>query len=168
MKPTQRDRRAIVVAGVCGCGKSTLGQALANQLDWAFVEADEFHSEQSKAKMAAGIPLDDEDRIPWLNNLNLELHDNALSVLACSALKQSYRERLTRGVKARFVWLNLDKTVAIERVANRGNHFMSVDLVASQFETAEVPQDALILDATLAIEELTDRCISELCGSDLW
>lgn len=155
-------RKAIVVAGVSGCGKSTIGRALADRLRWTFIEADDFHSPASKAKMTAGEPLDDADRAPWLDALNKELLERAPAVLACSALKQSYRKRLSRDLQTAFVWIRMDRELAIKRVAGRASHFMPASLVHSQFETAEVPRVAVFLSASDPVEKSLRRCSEAL------
>lgn len=151
------DKRAIVVAGVSGCGKSTLGQALAAQIGWTFIEADEFHSPAAKAKMTAGRPLDDADRAPWLAALNAELLRRAPAVLACSALKQTYRDVLSKGLTVQFVWIDLSRELATERVAGRRGHFMPACLLDSQFAIAEVPQAAIVLSAGEPVKALLRR-----------
>lgn len=158
----QVSAKAIIVAGVSGCGKTTIGRALAGQLDWSFIEADDFHSQAVRDKMAAGEPLDDDDRAPWLAALNKDLLLRAPAVLACSALKQKYRESLTDGLSARVVWIRLSRELARERVANRSEHFMPASLVDSQFETAEVPRDAVFLDASEPVETSVQRCLQAL------
>ena len=155
-------KKAIVVAGVSGCGKSTIGRALADQIGWPFLEADAFHSQTSKAKMTAGVALDDADRAPWLGALNAELLRRGPVVLACSALKQSYRDRLSTGLETAFVWIRLTRELAMQRVANRPGHFMPASLVDSQFEAAEIPQEAVFLCATESVEESVHRCSKEL------
>lgn len=155
-------KKAIIVAGVSGCGKSTIGRALANQLRWSFIEADDFHSPASKSKMMAGEPLDDADRAPWLAVLNAELLERAPAVLACSALKQSYRNRLSTGLSIRFVWIRTSRELAAQRVSGRPGHFMPTNLVQSQFETAEIPREAIFLSATEPVEKSTHRCLKAL------
>ena len=157
-------KKAIIVAGVSGCGKSTIGRALAERIDWPFLEADDFHSESCKAKMAAGEPLDDADRAPWLVALNAELMRRAPVVLACSALKQSYRDRLSEGLDVVFVWIELTRELALERVGNRPDHFMPASLVDSQFEAAEAPMEAVFVSATLSVEASVERCTKHLDG----
>ncbi len=158
--------RAIIVAGVSGCGKTTIGRALAEKLGWSFIEADDFHTQAARDKMAGGEPLDDTDRAPWLAALSAELSRRAPAVLACSALKQSYRERLSEGLYVRYVWIRLSRELARARVAGRKDHFMPADLVESQFEAAEVPEEAIFIDASEAIETSVQRCLQAL-GSDI-
>ena len=157
-------KKAIVVAGVSGCGKSTIGRALAEQIGWPFLEADEFHSQASREKMAAGLALNDADRAPWLATLNRELMRRAPVVLACSALKQRYRDRLSAGLDAAFVWIELSRELAMQRVANRPDHFMPASLVDSQFEAAEAPREAVFLSATESVEASVQRCSKNLAG----
>ncbi len=138
--------RVVVVCGVCGCGKSTVGERLARELDGVFVDADPFHSDANKAKMASGVALTDEDRASWLAALRSELESRAESgagtiVLACSALKRKYRDLLASaaGVECvTFVLLRVSEDVAATRVAARTHHFLSTSaLVRSQFEALQ-------------------------------
>jgi gluconokinase len=142
-----------VVMGVAGCGKSTFGQALAQKLALPWIEGDDFHSAPSKAKMAAGTPLDDADRAGWLQTLVAQIskHPDGC-VIGCSALKKSYRDTLRQAGDVRFAYLRLTPEEAQRRVSNRAGHFFSDTLVASQFATLEEPlseADAIPLDATL-------------------
>lgn len=137
--------------GVTGCGKTTVGVTLAAACGWIFHDADDFHPAENVAKMKRGAALDDEDRWPWLARLNTFLLDNEREgksvVLACSALKQSYRDRLARGcAAARFVFLDGDKQLIRARLAARQGHYMNPKLLESQFAILERPEDALRLD----------------------
>ena len=147
--------------GVCGCGKTTVGQALANRLGWQFFDADDFHPPANVAKMAAGVALTDEDRAPWLDGLAAEMRAVARNgrhaVLACSALKESYRERIARGLQDpgpegqeaaefRIVYLKGDAKTIEPRLSLRSGHFMPPALLASQFAALEEPDDALVID----------------------
>lgn len=140
----------VVVMGVCGCGKSTVGAALAHGLQWPFLDADDFHPAANVAKMSAGLPLSDDDRWPWLDRIAAELAgilargDHA--VLACSALKQAYRDRLARAGDVRFVHLAGDYDTIASRLASRRHRYMPSTLLASQFEALEPPMDALDVD----------------------
>ena len=138
--------------GVTGCGKTTVGVLLAQELGWTFYDADDFHPAANVAKMKSGAPLDDEDRWPWLGRLNallLEIEGGGRSaVLACSALKQAYRERLVRGcAAARFVLLDGEPELIRARLAARRGHYMNPALLDSQFAILERPPEALRLDA---------------------
>ncbi len=138
--------------GVTGCGKTTVGAQLAHDCGWAFFDADDFHPAANVAKMKGGAPLTDEDRWPWLDRLNSLLLEHEREgkslVLACSALKQAYRDRLARGcAAARFVLLDGDRALIRARLAARQGHYMNPKLLASQFAILERPQDALRLDA---------------------
>jgi gluconokinase len=152
----------ILVAGICGCGKTTLGKALADRLDWRHIEADEFHSKENKDKMSKGIPLTDEDRLPWLNSLHEELCQQQNSVLSCSALKASYREILLRDLSALTIWLDISSEEAKRRVASRSDHYMSPLMVQSQLAAAELTEDALIVDAEIPTEKALERVLSHL------
>jgi gluconokinase len=147
----------VVVMGVCGCGKSTVGAALAAAMGWPFFDADEFHPPANVAKMAAGIPLTDEDRAPWLDRLAAEMggieRAGGSAVLACSALKAAYRERLAVAGDVRFVHLKGDRATIAARVAARTDHYMPAALVDSQFAALEPPADAIDVDVVLPVPE---------------
>lgn len=141
----------VLVMGVAGCGKSSVGARLAEALGWRFIEGDSFHSPANIAKMAGGTPLTDEDRWPWLDTLAAELKRQPDAVLACSALKQAYRDRLAAD---RVVWLRGDKALIAKRLGRRRNHFMPATLLDSQFATLEPPQGALEFDARVPVAEI--------------
>lgn len=148
---------AIVVMGVSGCGKSTVGQALAQRLGWEFQDADRFHPQTNVDKMRAGTPLQDADRWPWLDRLNSLLRHSAAKrrpvVLACSALKQVYRDRLAaRMHKVCFVHLQGSFELIEQRLALRSHAYMPSSLLRSQFETLETPGDALFADIAQPVE----------------
>ena len=139
----------IIVMGVSGCGKTTIGRELARLAGLRFFDADDFHSDANKAKMAAGIPLDDADRQPWLLLLNAQMHvwqESGGGVLACSALKEQYRATLRNGLPpgaVRVVLLELPAKDIAARLAERGHAYMNPSLLPSQLATLEVPADAL-------------------------
>jgi gluconokinase len=149
----------IVVMGVSGSGKTTVGTALARRLGVPFLDADDFHPRENIAKMAAGVPLDDADREPWLTALNRELHSYPAVVLACSALKSSYREALAADTEVTFVWLSVDRATIRDRFTNRSGHFMNAGLIDSQFAALEVPNAALMIDGTLPVEEILEQIL---------
>ena len=143
----------ILLMGVSGSGKTTVGRKLADELGWSFYEGDDFHSAASIEKMSRGIPLTDEDRGPWLEALRavvdraIERAENA--VLACSALKASYRETL-RGdhSEAVFIYLKAHPRLFAERLEHRAGHYAKKDLLPSQLATLEEPEDAVAVDAS--------------------
>lgn len=145
----------VLLMGVCGCGKTTVGQALAEELGWTFVDADNLHPPENVAKMASGVALTDEDRWPWYDRIVAELRrlDKAGRhvVLACSALKQAYRDRIARGGDVRTVFLKGDAATIEPRLASRRGHFMPASLLASQFATLEEPRDAIVVDIALPV-----------------
>ncbi len=149
------------MAGICGCGKTTLGTALAEQLGWHYIEADEYHSRENKEKMARGIPLTDEDRQPWLQSLHMAVRQQPHSMLSCSALKASYRELLLQGLPAMTVWLDISKESAEHRVTSRRDHYMSPRLVQSQLDTMEIPENAIIINAEKPTEEAVIEVLSQ-------
>ena len=147
----------VVVMGVCGCGKTTVGKALAAALGWRFFDADDFHPPANIEKMAAGIPLTDTDRWPWLDRLAAEMgaieRAGGHAVLACSALRQAYRDRLAVAGDVRFVHLRGDRATIAARVAARPGHYMPATLVDSQFAALELPAEAIDVDITLPVAE---------------
>lgn len=160
MNPTH-PTTALVVMGVAGCGKSSLGQRCAGQLGLPLLEGDDFHSAGNVAKMRSGIALSDDDRAAWLDALAAQLQAHADGVvLTCSALKRRYRDRLRAARPGlRFVFLQLTPAQARERVAARPAHLFPVSLVASQFDALEPPlgeDGVLALDATRPLDELAD------------
>jgi gluconokinase len=161
----------VVLMGVSGSGKSTLALALGSRTGWVFAEGDHYHSEANRAKMKAGIPLTDEDRQPWLDALHEVLagwcRDGISGILTCSALKQSYRERLTGGIDGvRLVWLDPDRATLQFRMAHRTGHYMNPNLLDSQIATLEPPvgEDVLHLAEGESAEEAAGRVLSWLAS----
>ena len=149
------DRPLVVVMGVSGSGKSTVGRLLAAELDVPFVDGDDEHTPEAKARMAKGIPLDDAWRAPWLDRLDaiLRAHEEDGLVLACSALTHAYRRRLARGVRRiAFVALVAPRDVLAARLATRHGHFAGPALLDSQLATLELGDDVVTVDATLPVE----------------
>ncbi len=144
----------VVVMGVSGSGKTTIGRLLARRLGCAFIEGDDFHPPGNVAKMAAGSPLDDADRRPWLETLNGRLRDKGSAVLACSALKDSYRKLLSRELAdCRLVHLRGDIELIRVRLAQRRHRYMPASLLESQFAALEPPQDAIEVDIGASIPD---------------
>ena len=161
----------LIVMGVAGCGKTTIGKALAARLGWDFFDADGFHPPANVAKMAAGIPLDDEDRAPWLAALHgllaKTLQAGRHPVLACSALKQHYRETLLAGNDGvRVVYLRGNYEVILARMNDRTDHYMKPGMLRSQFDALEEPRDALIVDITPTAEEIIENILFLLHKDD--
>jgi len=153
---------SLVVMGVSGCGKSSVGASIARRLRLPLVEGDEFHSEASRALMRQGIALADAHRADWLDRLGAELAARSGgAVLTCSALKLSYRDRLRAAVPGLcFAWLDLDRPSAEARVARRSDHFFPAALVATQFQALEPPlhePGVLRLDAMGSPEQLAEE-----------
>ncbi len=158
-------KNVYIVMGVSGCGKSTIGKMLSKLLRVPFYDADDFHPQVNVDKMASGTPLQDEDRWPWLDSLALEIQqwsNDKGAVLACSALKESYRERLFSEsafakAKQHFIYLNADFETISSRLASRKNHFFDPALLQSQFDTLEVPSYGIHIDVTLEKEVIINR-----------
>lgn len=162
----------VVVMGVAGCGKSSLGQRCAQALQLPLLEGDDFHSADNVAKMRSGTPLNDEDRHTWLAQLvvQLQAHPEGV-VLTCSALRERYRAQLRQAVPdLRFLFLSLSEADARERVAARSAHLFPVSLVASQFEALEDPSaegGVLRLDAMRPLDALATDAVRWLSGASL-
>lgn len=134
----------LIVAGVSGSGKTTVGKLLASLLHWSFADADSFHSEANVAKMRSGIPLTDEDRRPWLNSvgswMDAQIAAGTSAVIACSALKRAYRDELLSGrPTATMIFLHVDSDVLAARLTGRPGHFFPRQLLQSQLDTLEPP-----------------------------
>lgn len=162
--------RFYLVMGVAGCGKTTVGRALAEHLGWAFYDADDYHPPESVAKMAAGIPLGDEDRAGWLETLHdliLEcLQNERPAVLACSALKEQYRRvLLAETAEVQVVYLRASYDLCCQRLTERRGHYMPVSLLASQFEALEEPANALVMDAGLPVQAIVEQILSASAGA---
>ncbi len=157
----------IVLMGVTGSGKTTVGQNLAASLGWKYFDADEFHSAANIEKMKSGVPLNDSDRKPWLESLQRVIRDSLKkaepAVLACSALKQSYRDMLLIDERVRFVYLKGDYDLIKERLRARSDHYMNPSLLDSQFETLEEPNDALQIDIGSSPDAIVEIIRQQLC-----
>jgi gluconokinase len=156
----------VVVMGVSGSGKSTIGKLLAASLEWEFSDADDFHSTANIAKMSKGIALNDEDRMPWLYQLQkaiaLWLIEDKNVVLACSALKSSYRQILWQdSAKMRLVYIKSSFELLHKRLQQRQNHFMAQTLLKSQFDTLEEPDNSIVVDAhqpaTISVQQIKEN-----------
>lgn len=158
----------LVVMGVVGSGKTTVGSLLAQKLGWQFADADDFHPAGNVEKIRRGIPLDDSDRVPWLAALrNAILQWNAErqdAVLACSALKRKYREEL-RVDGVRFVYLKGDFELIEQRLQSRTGHFASDSILKSQFEDLEKPDDAITVEIDRSPEAIVTEIIAKLKSS---
>lgn len=159
-----------IVMGVSGSGKTTVGKLLAQSLNWDFSDADDFHPSANIEKMSRGIPLEYADRLPWLLQLQAAIDrwllENKNVVLACSALKASYREMLCRDQqRIKIVYLKCSFHLLATRLKTRENHYMKADLLLSQLETLEEPEDAIIIDASQPLELIVRQIKNHLmCG----
>ncbi len=158
---------AVVVMGVSGCGKSSVGAALAARIGARFVDADDFHPPANVAKMRAGVPLDDADRAPWLARLNAVLRHAVAKdesvVLACSALRARYRDTLSDRLPAvHFVHLSGPYELIAGRLAQRQHRYMPPSLLRSQFDALEPPVDAIVVDVAGSVEQVVDAALRGL------
>ena len=159
--------KTIVVMGVSGSGKTSVGSGLALRLGWQFFDGDDFHPPQNVQKMAQGSPLTDEDRIPWLEELQKLIHTQFMQgnsiVLACSALKDSYREILCKNnPEVMFVHLVGDFQLIADRMRERSDHYMKASMLESQFATLEVPADALSVSIDQPVASIIEEIIQSL------
>ena len=153
----------VVVMGVSGSGKTTIGKRLAERLGCPFLDADEFHPPENVTKMAAGTPLTDEDRWPWLQNLNKKLQQEKKAVLACSALRESHRQALSTGLAdCRFVHLRGNIELIRARLKQRKHRYMPASLLESQFAALEPPARAIGIDIGQAPEHCVDDILAAL------
>jgi gluconokinase len=157
----------VILMGVSGCGKTTIGQILSGKLGWPLFDADEFHSAAAIEKMRNGIPLEDADRWPWLDRMNAMLRERDARgesvLLACSALKQAYRDRLSKGIaEIRWIYLKGGFELIRKRLEARKGHYMKAGLLESQFATLEEPADALNVDIDDSPDSIADSILRRL------
>ncbi|PSF35240.1 gluconate kinase [Aphanothece hegewaldii CCALA 016] len=152
-----------ILMGVSGSGKSTIGQLLSKKLGWPFYDGDDFHPPENVAKMRQGIPLTDEDRHSWLSTLRSLIEQHQNGIIACSSLKESYREFL-QGDRSDLVWIYLKGSYEeiLERMQHRTNHFMKPQMLRSQFATLEEPKNALVIDISLSPEKIIEQIVAIL------
>lgn len=158
---------ALILMGVSGCGKTSVGELLSQELGWPFYDGDDFHPPANVAKMAAGTPLDDADRQPWLQALHDLIHQHLEEgksiLLACSALKEAYRETLAAcNPGTLFVYLKGDFDLIFGRMQARAGHYMKAEMLRSQFEALEEPEEALVVNIDQGAEQITAIIIREL------
>ncbi len=158
--------KILLIMGVAGSGKTTIGRRLAAELNWPYHEADDFHSAANKDKMGRGVPLDDYDRAPWLASIRAAMDDclaaGRSAVFTCSGLKEKYRRVLMDGAPGvSLVYLATDFETSLARVGRRQGHYMKADMVKSQFDALEVPTDALSVDTKLP----PDKIVAVIKGS---
>ena len=150
--------KSLVIMGVSGSGKTTVGKLLAQKTGSRFLDGDDFHPPENVAKMSSGIPLTDDDRQGWLETLATIIHEaDDLTIIACSALKASYREILQEAV---FIFLHGSPELLADRIKQRSGHYMPPGLLQSQLETLEIPTDALALNVVESPNTLVDRIIT--------
>jgi gluconokinase len=156
----------VVLMGVTGSGKTTIGRLLSRELDWKYYDGDDFHSPANIEKMSNGIPLTDDDRRPWLATLRNLIGDclerGESAVLACSALKESYREFLLIDERVKLIYLKGDYRTIQKRLKERRDHYMNPGLLDSQFETLEEPKGAWYVDVSLSPGEIVKLIKSHL------
>jgi gluconokinase len=162
----------VVLMGVSGSGKSHIGRLLAADLGWPFIEGDDLHPPANIARMASGVPLTDREREPWLEEIRRTLTslDGAgeSAVLACSALRKEFRQRLAEGLSSvRFVFLAGSYELILERLRARRGHFMPPALLRTQFATLEIPEESISIDVSGTPEEIVAQIRSEITGEEL-
>jgi gluconokinase len=158
--------RFYIISGVSGSGKTEVGKALARHLGWDFYDADDFHPAENIAKMTNGIPLDDADRAPWLAKLHgvivSALSAGQPGVLACSAIKERYRQQLVDGTEGvQIVYLKGTYDLIWARMSARKNHYMKPTMLQSQYDVLEEPTDALIIDVSASVDNVVQKIIQQ-------
>jgi gluconokinase len=160
----------VLVMGVAGSGKTTIGTELARRLGWVFADADDYHPAANREKMSHGIPLTDEDRAPWLATLHQLIVDwisgGVSAVLACSALKRAYRDELGVRPEVRILYLKADPEVLRMRLHNREGHYMKEGMLASQLATLEEPDDAVVVDVNGTVSQSVQQALAKLGLAD--
>jgi gluconokinase len=164
---------AIILMGVAGSGKTAVGSQVARRLGWTFLDADDFHPAANVEKMKRGIPLDDNDRAPWLKRMHAELRrqlsENHSVLLACSALKAAYRDTLgNRLPGVHFVFLDVDQSTLLDRLQKRQAHFFPKELLDSQLATLEPPKDAFMVSANRPIGEVVETIVDAVLTEKIW
>lgn len=158
---TESKPKVIFVIGVSGSGKSTVGKLLAKELNVVFIDADDHHPQSNIDKMSNGIPLNDSDREPWLDKLNeiAKSYLNVGCVIACSALKETYRERFSQSISSQVKWVFLkgDYELILNRMLSRENHYMDPKMLKSQFEALEEPVDAIVMNIENSSEIIVEK-----------
>jgi carbohydrate kinase (thermoresistant glucokinase family) len=159
--------QVIYIMGVSGSGKTTIGLQLSGKTGYPFYDADDFHTEENIAKMNAGIALTDEDRWPWLENIHHFVTQKITThtiIVACSALKEVYRQRLSKSIEknCRWVFLQGGYDTIMQRLKNRQGHYMPPTLLQSQFDALEFPADSILVDIKLSPKIIVDDIISKL------
>jgi gluconokinase len=156
----------ILLMGTTGAGKTTIGQLLSARLQWIFLDADDFHPAANIEKMHRGIPLDDADRAPWLAKIHSELASLSAQaanvVLACSALKQIYRDQISAGLDVHVVYLHGSYQLMAQHIAHRHGHFAGEAILAGQFADLEEPHNALVVEVSNSPEKIVDEIIRQL------
>jgi gluconokinase len=159
--------RFCIVMGVSGCGKTSVGKALADTLGWDFYDADDFHPPANVRKMARGVPLDDTDRAPWLaalrNLIESSLKADRPGVLACSALKERYRQQLLNGNEdVQVIYLKGSYDMIWARMQQRSDHYMKPHMLRSQFEALEEPTAALTIDISTPVDDIVQKILKQM------
>jgi carbohydrate kinase (thermoresistant glucokinase family) len=159
---------AIYIMGVAGSGKTTIGKKLSGKTGYAFYDADDFHPQENINKMKAGLPLTDEDRLPWLDNIHQFVSNHLQSgniIMACSALKKSYRQRLASGIEDRCRWVFLSGSydTILKRMQARTDHYMPTELLRSQFDALEVPGQVIEINIDNDPDNITATILAKIC-----
>lgn len=167
--------QSIIVMGVCGCGKSTIGEGIAHSLNAKFIDGDDLHPKANIQKMASGTPLNDTDRKPWLERIRDAAYSienkNEVGIIVCSALKKKYRDQIREGNQnVSFIFLDGDRELILERMRARKGHFMRDTMLTSQLETLERPvdeMDVFTVSIDGSIDEIIEDAVQQLREANL-
>ena len=156
----------LIIMGVAGCGKTSVGKMLSERLGWKYYEGDEYHPKENVEKMSQGIPLNDEDRMPWLLKLRTIIEDSlkngANIILSSSALKEAYRKILKVNDDVRFIYLKGSYELIESRMKLRKDHFMKPGMLKSQFDALEEPSDAIVIGIDQSLKEIRENILQKI------
>lgn len=159
----------VILMGVSGSGKSTIGKRLSERQGWYFIDGDDYHPKENIRKMSSGIPLSDENREPWLNTLNGFMHEyldaDKPLILACSALKQKYRDSLRAGfgnADVTYVYLKGNYELIQNRLQSRAGHYMKPEMLCSQIKILEEPEDAIVINISENLDDIVEEIVTIL------
>lgn len=163
----KKDCKAVIIGGVAGAGKTTVGRILAQRTGWPFFDGDDFHPRTNIEKMSSGIPLGDDDRLPWLEKIRSKIKESLLErqniIVACSSLKKRYRDIIRGNLEGvQFFILDIDYETAFQRISERENHFFKGEILKSQFDVLEISDDVCVVDAAKSPDAVANEILRQI------